>query len=85
MPPETAHRRRITNSQKIPDLVVEHQRSRIDQEFDAATPQGKRHVVPAPDKSSPINDFRTMQGFICLNIILRAANLDDGPFLAAIR
>jgi len=59
-------------------LAIERQGDRINQKLDAATPQAKGHIVPAPGKRSRIDDFRTTRGFICLNIVFRRATLDDG-------
>ena len=48
----------------VAGIVVESIRS-----SSAATPNAKRHDVPAHGQSSPIDDFRATRGFICLNIV----------------
>jgi len=41
-----------------PDLVIQGQRIGINQEFDAATPNAKRYVVPASGERFCVGDFR---------------------------
>jgi hypothetical protein len=69
---------------KIPTWLFMAKVSGINQEFDAATQQAKRHVIPAPGKRSPINDFRAIQGFVHLveRLPQREALLDALAFSA---